>query len=367
MAWNLSLEDYGTLMVLLNIITTFGIFTDSIQTVITKYTSNEKSSSKIKNILKRSLRKAISFSVIVFLGYIIVSIFLSSFLRIPFILLVIAGLPIFTAFINPVLRGSLAGKALFWPLGKSMIIEGLCKVILSFALVLIGFKIYGALAGIIVGAVVSFIFCLIDLKPIFKVKEISAKTPEIYNYTRPVFIVALATVLFLSLDLIIAKHFFSPTDAGIYAIASTIAKILFIGTQPISKALFPLSSNSTARHSKKLFITSIIALVSIIVVFIGVVYLASPLIIKIYTGKSFPLASEILLPLCFSMGIFAITNLIILSKISRVITKGAILLIIPIIVQIALLSSFSSDLYEYSLASLGASVIFLLSSFLLRK
>ena len=54
----MSVVEYGILASLFSIIYILAVFTESIQTVITKYTAKETNKGKLKNILKKSFRKA---------------------------------------------------------------------------------------------------------------------------------------------------------------------------------------------------------------------------------------------------------------------------------------------------------------------
>ena len=255
----LSLGDYGILASLIYIALTFAVFSESIQIIISKYVTKEESSGKVKNIIKKSIRKGIYVSSVFFIFYLIIAIFLSKYLKINYSLLAVIGLSIFLSFLIPVTRGALQGKKRFKSLGLNMIAEGAIKLISSILLVLIGFKVYGAVLGIILGSLFAFAISFISLKDILSKKEQESQTPNIYNYTRPVFITNLTIILILSLDIIIAKIFFSPESVGAYAIASTIAKILFIGTQPISRAMFPISTESkTKSNSKRILFNSIL-------------------------------------------------------------------------------------------------------------
>src|SRR3989344_1865955 len=68
--------DYGTLVALMSILYIFNVSTESIQIIITKYISNEKSRGKIKNIIKKSLKKGSVVSVFLFLIFLVISVFI---------------------------------------------------------------------------------------------------------------------------------------------------------------------------------------------------------------------------------------------------------------------------------------------------
>src|SRR3989344_786161 len=167
MARMLSVSDYGTLATLFSIVYIVGIFSESIQTIMTKYSSNESNSGKIKNLVKRSLRKSFVFSSAIFVAYLLLMIFFSPLLKIGYSLLALNGLMIFTSFLLPISRGVLQGKKKFKDLGINAIIEAIIKLLLAVVLVFVGWKVYGAIIATVLGAFVSLALSFSMLKPIF--------------------------------------------------------------------------------------------------------------------------------------------------------------------------------------------------------
>ena len=76
MARLLTVIDYGILVTLFSIIYILAVFTESIQLVIAKYSSQEEEKSKLKNIAKKALKKSFLVSLFLFALYF--------FLAIPF-------------------------------------------------------------------------------------------------------------------------------------------------------------------------------------------------------------------------------------------------------------------------------------------
>src|SRR3989344_4136364 len=82
--------DYGVLVVLMSIVYIFSIPTETIQNLISRYTSKfnvKKENGKINFMMKKSLRGVFKISFWIFIGAVILSFPLSSFLRINFWLL----------------------------------------------------------------------------------------------------------------------------------------------------------------------------------------------------------------------------------------------------------------------------------------
>jgi len=366
MARLLTIAEFGVLATLSSIIFIFAVFSHSIQLIVTKYTSSLKQKSQIKNIFKRTLRKSMKFSVLVFILYLILIIPFSILLKISYPLMALTGVMIFGVFLVPISRGILQGRKQFTSLGTNMIVEGGVKLILAISLVLIGWQVYGAIISIVIGAFAAFFLSLFSFKDILKSKEKKVKTPEIYQYSRPIFFTLLTIMLFYSLDVIIAKAVFEESIAGMYAISSTLAKIIFIGTMPISNAMFPISAmNNKNKKTSKSIISNAFGILGVLVVLsLIVIYLFSDPIVSIF---SVPEATKILFNLAIGTSLLSITNLVLLHKLSINKMKNYGYLLIVILLQIALLSIFSGNLITFSVAYIVSSLIFLITSIFLLK
>src|SRR3989344_1718284 len=244
MARLLPIKEYGIIVTLFAMIYILGIFSESISTIITKYSTTEKNKGKLKNILHRSLRKAIRISFLAFFVYLIIAIPLGSLLKIPYLALSLNGLMIIASFLLPVTRGIMQGRKMFTKLGINLIAESSIKIILAIALVIFSFKFYGAIIATVISSFIAFIFSYYSLRDIINSKEKQAIVKNIYLYSKPVFFVTAVILIFYNLDVIIARIVFSEDLSSKYAIASILAKVIFWGTQPISKAMFPFTAEN---------------------------------------------------------------------------------------------------------------------------
>lgn len=365
MARMLTPADYGILATLFSFIYFSGIFSEPITTIIAKYSAVEGSGEKIKNLLKRSLRKALKISSWIFIAYIFAAIPLSLVLKIPYLLVSSTGLMIFAAFLPPITKGVLQGKKRFRALGVNLIAESATKLALAVLLVFLGWKVYGAVFAAIIGVVVAFLLSLLALKDILKSKEKPMKIPDFYSYSWPVFVVLFTIIAFFSIDIIIARIVFDATTAGYYAIASMISKVIFMGTQPISKALFPIAAEKRHEKGHNLLFNAACIITACILVALLVIYFFPNLLITIYTGRTIVESQNILVYLGIAMGLISITNLVLLYKLSTGRTSNYLVFLIFPIIEIFLLFFFSSNLIEYSIALVTASAIFLWGSIFL--
>ncbi len=402
MARMLSITDYGILATIFSFIYILSVFSESIQLIISKYTANEDNKGKVKNIIKKSLKKSFLISSLVFLIYLLVAIYLSDLLKIEYYLLSIGGVIIFSSFLLPVTRGVMQGKKRFSSLGINMVSESLLKLVLSILFVFIGFRVYGVIIGVIIGFIVSFVFSFYSIRDILAVKEKIVKTIGIYDYAKPAFFITLITILFYSIDIIIARIVFSPEISGMYAIASILSKSIFWGTNPISKAMFPLSAENQkneapphpkggglngarfldaresphskeggfqdSRHnindkkSKNVFLNAFLILFVLIIIALTLFYFYPSFIVKIFSGKTILESANILFYLGLGTSMISLANLILIYKLSLGKIRGYYYLFIFTVIEILLLFYFSNNLFEFSIAFVTASSALLFGS-----
>lgn len=365
MARLLTVAEFGILSALFAIIYILSGFSESIQIVITKYSTKEKNKGKIKNILKRALRKSFLVAILLFIIYLIIAALISYLTKINYFLIALTGLMIFVVFLIPITRGLLQGKKRFKALGANMIAESIIKLILAIALVLIGWKVYGAIIGTLIGSFAAFALSFISLKDITRTKERKTTTKDIYNYTAPSFFIVLTILFFYSIDVLIARIFFTADIAGAYAIASILAKTIFFGTYPISKAMFPLTVESKVKRSENVFNNALFILFLMITAALIIFYLFPEIIILIFSGKDIPLAAQILFYLAIATSLISLTNLTLLYKLSLGKVRGYPYLAIFILIEIFLLSYFSANLLQFSIAFVVSSAAFLWGSIFL--
>lgn len=365
----LSVVQYGILASLFSIIYVLAVFTESIQTVITKYTTEEADQGKLKDILKKTFRKSFIISVALFIVYILLAILFAPLLKISYPLMVLNGTIIILAFLSPIARGILQGKKRFAALGVNMIVESGVKFVLAILLVSIGWAVYGAIIGTIVGVVVALGLSFINISPILKAKEEKASTEGIYGYTKPTFTILLIILMLYSIDVLIAKIFFSEEIAGAYAIASTLAKTIFFGTQPISRAMFPLSAenHSDEKKSENIFSNALALFIFGVLAVLALFYFLPDFIIKIFSGKEITAAAGILFYLGVAISIISLAHLILLYKLSMGKVKNYQCLFIFVVIEICLLSWFSTNIFQFTIAFITSAAIFLWGVIFLMK
>lgn len=235
-------------------------------------TSNEHTQESV-HFLQGTNKRNLVISIFISICFLAAVPLTDSFFQIHNYLITFLFTPMITfGVITAVNKGFLQGIFNFKSVAVIIIIEALSKLL--FAWLLVGFKLNSwTFISLPLSACAAFLLSLHFISPQKKV-QIHNKS---YQFPKKFFtaaiITGLSSIAFLSVDVILAKHFLSPVDAGKYAFLSLIGKMVyFFGTLPsllmISFVGRDLGKNKNPNATfYKLFT---LALVLTISVFIGV-------------------------------------------------------------------------------------------------
>ena len=296
-------EDYGIFGSLFALFLILTIPVGTIQTVISRFTSDYKVKNeygKIKSLMISALKKLSKIGILGFLLMILASFPLALFLKIPTpVPLIILAISVIFSFIVPVTMGILQGLQNFKWLGLTMSLQTSLRLIFVIPLIFLGFGINGTMFSFSLGYLFPFLLCFIPLRFLFKEKNDNEKLEisEIYKYTYPVLMVTGILLLMQNIDVILVKHYFLSGEAGFYAAASNIGKIILYIGGGLSIALFPKVSelHSSGKYSLNVLKESMKYMIPSSVLFIAGCTLFSEFITTLFFGSEY-LSSATLLP-----------------------------------------------------------------------
>jgi cellulose synthase/poly-beta-1,6-N-acetylglucosamine synthase-like glycosyltransferase/glycosyltransferase involved in cell wall biosynthesis/O-antigen/teichoic acid export membrane protein len=182
---------------------------------------------------------------------------------------------IVASFINVVDTGYLSGKLLFGALAIVIISEPILKLIIAIAAVSFHISQF-AYVAIPFSTVGSFIIAWIYVKRNKEEKEHQATPREISTFSKRFFIAStlsgLSNMSFLSLDIILANHFLSKTDAGIYALLALSGKMIYFLGNLATQFVTPLVSRHEGANtnSKKTFQQILLATILLALIGFGI-------------------------------------------------------------------------------------------------
>lgn len=356
-------SSYGELVALLSLIGFLGIISSSLNLVVIKFVSAAKSTDEIKGIVSWFNSKVFAFSLAIFLLITFLSPLISSFLKIENnLLVVLIALLSILGLASLLYKSVLQGLLKFQQMIASMFVESGLKLILGIVLVYAGFSVGGALAGLVVASFVGFFLSRFFIRQFLKTSERKPNIKSMFLYSLPVSIQYLSITSLFSSDILLIKHFFSPHDAGIYAIISTLGKIILFGTGPIGAVMFPIVSQRQARGAnyRRIFILSFV-LTSVLAALILLVYWLVPELVIRLLNPSYLEAAPYLVWYGVFITLYTLCSLFVSYYLSLNRVSVVVLPFIAAIAQIIGIWFFHQSLYTVILISIIISALLLLS------
>lgn len=355
---------YGILAALLAILYVLNVVAESVQTVVARYASREPDPGRLGDLLRRALHRGTRATLLLLVVYLLAAVPLSRLLHIPYPLMALFALSVVGVGLLPIHRGALQGMQRFAAFGINALAEVVVKLGLGALLVWAGWREYGAVAAVGLALCAAFLFSFAPLADVFRVPRQPASLEGIYGYSVPVFVVTATVMAFYSLDVLLARAFFPPVEAGAYSIASFLGKGILLGTAPVSKALFPLTTEAADRQrDRRRLLAGALAILTACVLPVLAGFLFAPdLLVRLAAGKGYAQAAGIALPLAAAMSLMAYSNAILLYKLST----GRLRLYkwLPglVLVELGALLLFHASLAQYAAAVLALNGVFLLAT-----
>jgi O-antigen/teichoic acid export membrane protein len=327
MVRKLSVEDYGMLNALVTVLMFLSIPSGILQTVITRYVSKFMAHDRKDEtlaLLSYFVRTVAISLGILFLLLLLTAPLIADFLKIGrsgFIHLI--GLGLVFSYFSTITMGGLSGFQKFNRVAINSSISSAVKVALSFLLVLLGFRVAGALLGFVVSFLVTFGLSWAQLPKHFRkfvrpVRQSLLDLKEIHSYFLPVGLCMLCFFALTNMDMILVKHFFSPLEAGYYSVAQMAGKIVLFVPGAMGAVMFPMVIDS---HTKK---ADTLAIVKKSLLAVGVLcgiatifsFVAPLFILRILTGRDHPEIVPLVKFFALSMTFFALVNIFMLYNLS---------------------------------------------------
>lgn len=245
---NLSYGDYGTYAALVSLMGLASIPSQSLSPVFVRF-SGEFIAKKQYNLAALFYKKALLWSSLIafllFISFLIFTIPLTSFLHITNNMYIVSIATIIAiTYIYNTNSAFLQGLLHFSFLSFITFFQTILKVILGIGLVLLGMKLFGVLLAIFLATIVVIVTSFFPLHTLWHSKNtLLEKTilhKQIVFYTISIFFVTFAQSSFTASDVLLVKHFFSASTAGVYAGLALVGKIVFYFTSPIITVMFPL-------------------------------------------------------------------------------------------------------------------------------
>lgn len=180
---------------------------------------------------------------------------------------------ILTVFASGVDKGFLTARLFFAQLGLVVFAEPVIKIVLAVILTIIGFPQYIYIT-IPLAFIIQFILAwllIISRKP--KHTKIAYTKKDIVYFPKKFLFVSLlsglSTLSFASLDIVLAKHYLPPVDAGKYALVSLMGKTVYYLGMLATPFLIPLVSRDLGANKNATKTLYLLLLFTFILCFFG--------------------------------------------------------------------------------------------------
>lgn len=353
--------EYGVLGSLFAIIYLTTFAGNTFGRVTAKYSAEfkgKKQDAALRYLIKRGLFKVSIYGSILFLIYLALIPLIAKFMHLDsYIGLIIVGIISYISVLTSVLTGALNGLQKFIWQNSLSFISAFLKFSLAVLLVYLGFGVNGALLALVIGAFIALTAGIYSLKDEFKVKITERiNTREIYLYTIPVLIASILPLMAITLDQVLVKHFFSSTDAGHYAAAGNIAKIIWIGSGFLAAALFPkiVSEKAQGRDVSKLLAKGLMYTSFFVFIGVGVFFATPRLIVLLMYGSEYLDIVSLIGIFGLALGLLSINQVLIMYNLAVEKYKFLWILFIGILLQvigILIFHAMLSDIVKVTLLS----------------
>lgn len=245
-ARKLTPTDYGIYASLLSLLTLATLLPQSFSTTIVQFATEyfAKGEKEKAKVLYRQSMLFLSIAGLIFLiGMLILAPAVGAFLHVANIWFVVfVGILIACNFINAVNMSYIQSLLQFGFLSLLQSLGAMAKLFGGVVLVFLGFGVFGALGAVWISTLVPFFLSFTKLQFVFSPtkKSVSISLWEMVEYAIPSMITVIALSSFISSDVLLAKHFLTGQQAGLYAGLSLVAKVIFYFTGIIPAVMFPL-------------------------------------------------------------------------------------------------------------------------------
>lgn len=352
MARLLTAEQYAILIALFGVLILEAISSQVIQSATAKLTAQYRArgdEAALHQFVRRwSVRVAIAmaglaFAVIVLAGPI------SGGLSLPAVSVTVLGVGLFFAGMFTFAIGLLQGLARFGWMGSVLIVQAGARLVLGVALVLLGYGVNGAFVGAAAAIAVSVVIAAVPLVPLLRAARRATTTVELGSAETRFFafaaVVLLAYAALTNIDAVLAPALLSPSDAGTYAGAVTLGKIVLFAPIAVGFILLERTARSHARGEpteRPLFLA--LGLVLATSGLATLAYLVAPaFFVGLVIGSQYP-ATVAVAPI---YGIAALSNALLNLWISYFVGRGemrvGLILALAVVVEIVLLLNVATD------------------------
>jgi O-antigen/teichoic acid export membrane protein len=137
-------------------------------------------------------------------------------------------------------RGALQGLSRFVTLSLNILLDMTTRVVVAVGLILGGFGTIGAGVALAAGPIIAYVQSLYPLRR-FARSSATTSPPltDVGRYTLSAIVAAAGITYLLNIDVILAKHYLSSQESGLYAAGAVLGRVIFFLGMTVAAVMFP--------------------------------------------------------------------------------------------------------------------------------
>jgi O-antigen/teichoic acid export membrane protein len=321
-AHSLGADRFGQASAVYTVLMLLSSLTLAFQLLCSKFVAKSDSASEKVGIYRYFHRRSWIFGIALSLLLVYASRVVSSYLNLPtrnYIIMLAAALSFYVPL--GVRRGLMQGMYDFRRLAMNFVLEVVVKLVGALLLIAAGFGVAGVIAAMVASIVVAYFVA----RPRRELRE-EAPTilPTAFNEGIQALVFFVGQVIINNLDIVLVKHFFAATEAGVYAAIALVGRVVYMSSWAVISSMFPFSARarSDERDGRAVLGTAMLLVVLISSLFTLGVWLAPQSVWHILLGPGFPLGgrniySSLLVLYAATTGIYSLSVVLMSYEISR--------------------------------------------------
>jgi O-antigen/teichoic acid export membrane protein len=312
---------FGEAAVVYTLLMLMSAVTLSFQLVVAKFVAKNNDLSAKAAVYHRLSRQAWHFGIPSAAVLILASGPIAHFLNIrSSSLIVLLGIGILFYVPLGVRRGGMQGLLSFRKLALNYVLEGVVKLCGAFLMIRLGLGVVGAVGAMAASVILAFAFG----NPGSELNAESQTTVTVsFREGMQAIVFFIGQVVINNVDIVLVKHFFTPVQAGLYAAAALVGRVVYMSSWSVVSAMFPISAgNERADEEHSVLLTPLLVVLLITGSFTLLLWLFPKLVWNAVFGATFKQAVtnyfSSLLPLyAAATGIYCLSVVLIAYEMSR--------------------------------------------------
>jgi len=322
-AHKLGAGQFGHASAIYTVLMLLSSVTLSFQLLCSKFVARSDSESEriaIYNLLhRRSWLGGLGVGIVLLSG----SSAISHYLNLPTPLLV-RVLAVGTVFYVPLgtRRGFMQGTYDFIPLAVNFSLEAVVKLVGAVVLMSAGYSVEGVVGAISASLIVAYFVAIPRKHHLGKVRQTTLRAGMEEGVQAVIFFIG--QVIINNLDIVLVKHFFDATQAGVYAAVALIGRVVYMLSWSVVSSMFSFSAGvrSSEKDGRTVLTTALLLASTLSGLFILAAWLMPAGLWQILLGAGFPhegrhFYSSLLVLYALTTAIYALSVVLMTYEISR--------------------------------------------------